>query len=83
MSTLQTTLATDQGTKADTEEELATTKGDQAATLSHLESLTKEKAALHGECDFLIANFDATQAAMQQEVEALVGAMNILSGAMG
>lgn len=83
MGTLQKTLVTDRENKATTEEDLANTKGDAAGTLSHLEALTKEKAALHGECDFLMKNFDNTQAAMQQEIDALVGAINILSGAMG
>jgi chromosome segregation ATPase len=82
MGTLQKTMVTDNETKANKEQELVDAKNDQDATLSKLEGLTKAKAALHGECDFLMKNFDDTQAAMAQEIEALIGAINILSGAL-
>lgn len=82
MGTLQATLVTDHKTKASKEQDLVDTKTDHASALSKLESLTKAKAALKGECDFTIKNFDDTQAAMAQEIEALIGAVSILSGAM-
>lgn len=82
MATLQATNVTDRESKADREQELVDTNNDHSAALNKLESLTNEKAALKGECDFMMKNFDDTQTAMAQEIEALIGAVNILSGAM-
>jgi len=78
---LRTSLATSKEERADTSEKLQQTKEDLKDAMRTLESLQKEKAGLHKDCDFLIKNFDATQAAMAQEIEALQQAISILSGA--
>jgi len=47
-----------------------------------LEQLAGVLAALHGECDFVLKNFDLRQAARLREIEAIQEAKAILSGAM-
>merc|ERR1719390_144862 len=47
-----------------------------------LEQLAGVLAALHGECDFVLKNFDIRQAARLREIEAIQEAKAILSGAM-
>lgn len=37
-------------------------------------------AALHADCDWLIKNFDERQAALQEEIDGLIGAIAILGG---
>lgn len=81
MNDLKKTLTSTQESRADTMEKHQATKEDLKDALVTLESLQKEKAGLHSDCDFLISNFDGTQAAMAQEVEALQQAISILSGA--
>ena len=51
-----------------------------ASVMDALEDLTKAKADLHGECDFVVANFDIRQKARLDEIEALQSAKAILSG---
>jgi len=46
---------------------------------SDLESANKD---LHGQCDFVLNNFDTRQQARSEEIEALREAMGILSGAL-
>lgn len=78
----QDTLVTDKKALADKEEEINNVSSDMVATLSKLKNLSFEKQSLHVDCDFMINHFDETQDAMEKEIEALVGAINILSGAM-
>jgi len=59
--------------KAQTEEDLESTIGE-------LESLTAYEADLHGQCDWVVKNFDIRQAARLQEMEAIQAAKSILSG---
>jgi len=47
-----------------------------------LEQLAGVLAALHGECDFVMKNFDLRQGARLREIEAIQEAKAILSGAM-
>jgi len=67
--------------KAESESELLQAKEDLKANFETLEDLNEELKGLHTECDFLLANFDQTQAGLGQEVEALQQAIQILSGA--
>jgi hypothetical protein len=55
-------------------------KADHEATVGELELLAEHKAALHGECDFTLKNFDIRQKARLQEIEAIGQAKAILSG---
>lgn len=80
-ATLKATLTSQKDEKASTEEDLATAKADTKSALQKLEDLQGANKALHGECDFLVNNFDNRQAAFSQEAEALQQAIEILSGA--
>merc|ERR1719443_539345 len=62
--------------------ETETAKGDLAATEADLESLAAYLADLHGQCDFIVKNFDIRQKARLNEIEAIGQAKAILSGMM-
>mmetsp|Transcript_111293 Transcript_111293/g.204088 ORF Transcript_111293/g.204088 Transcript_111293/m.204088 type:complete len:733 (-) Transcript_111293:59-2257(-) len=66
---------------ADTKDDKLATEGDLADTNKELDGLAKYNADLHGECDYVLKNFDSRQTARQQEIEALQQAKAILSGA--
>jgi len=56
-------------------------KSDHISTLEELELLSQHNAELHGQCDFVLSNFDIRQKARLQEIEAIGEAKAILSGA--
>jgi len=66
--------------KAASEKELTAAEQEQKAVVGELEDLAKTKGDLHKQCDFLLANFEVTQKARDEEVEALRGAKAFLSG---
>merc|ERR1719172_395640 len=57
--------------KAQAKKDLSSTQGDRAEAIEELENLGKYNADLHGECDYVMKNFDIRQNARSQEVEAL------------
>jgi len=67
--------------KAKAKKELAMTQGDLADTATEIENLGKYNADMHGECDYVLKNFDIRQQARSEEVEALQQAKQILNGA--
>jgi chaperonin cofactor prefoldin len=67
--------------KAQAEADLVQAKKDLESTLTELEALINEEADLHKECDFLIKNFELSQAARSEEMETLKQANQIFSGA--
>jgi len=56
-------------------------KSDLDSTNGELESLALTEGDLHGECDWVLRNFDARQKARLAEMEAISQAKGILSGA--
>lgn len=56
-------------------------KSDLTSAVGELEDLSAYEADLHGECDFILKNFDIRQTARLQEIEAIQEAKAILSGA--
>merc|ERR1719281_1982989 len=60
--------------------ETQTAKGDLEATEAELQSLAAYLADLHGQCDFIVKNFDIRQKARLNEIEAIGQAKAILSG---
>merc|ERR1719420_1441506 len=52
-----------------------------AKTMTDLAGLADESAKLHGECDFVLKNFEIRQSSRMQEIEALKQVKAILSGA--
>jgi septal ring factor EnvC (AmiA/AmiB activator) len=70
-----------EGAKAETETELQANKeSKKSKTLEAMET-AKYIGGLHEECDWLLKNFDARQAARSGEIEALGKAKAVLSGA--
>jgi len=67
--------------KAKLEQELVKTKETHEKVVSELEGLSEEAADLHGECDFVLKNFEIRQTARASEIEALKQVKQILSGA--
>jgi len=61
----------------------AETDADLKSTIGELESLAAYEADLHGQCDFVLKNFEIRQTARLQEMEAIQAAKAILSGAQG
>merc|ERR1719174_3445439 len=68
-------------------EEKATAEADKvseeealAAALNEQQELMNENADLHKSCDFTLDNFDARQAALEQEMEGLAEAKSVLHG---
>jgi hypothetical protein len=60
--------------------ETAEAEASKADAEAELESLAQILSDLHGECDFVVKNFEIRQKARLQEIEAIQGAKGILSG---
>ena len=67
--------------KAKAEQTLTAAKADFKSTMRELEGLNDVLKSLHNQCDFVVRNFEARQAARSQEMDALNEAKAILSGA--
>jgi len=67
--------------KASMEEELEEEKGKKTDTTKTLMDNAKYLQSVHGECDWLMQNFDARKEARAGESEALTNAKAVLSGA--
>merc|ERR1719359_1744815 len=68
-------------TKAQAEADKTETDTNLEGVLSELQMLANESADLHSSCDFVLKNFDISQQARDEEVEALKESIAILSGA--
>jgi len=66
---------------SDAKLEQAETGGDLKSTLGELDSLAEYDADLHGQCDWVLANYAARRKARLQEIESIQTAKGILSGA--
>jgi len=60
--------------------EKSETESSHLSAVGELESLAAYEADLHGQCDFVLKNFDIRQKARLQEMEAIAAAKGILSG---
>jgi len=67
--------------RAQAKKDLSSTNDDRADAITELENLGKYNGDLHGECDYVMKNFDIRQKARAEEVEALQQAKQILNGA--
>jgi len=70
-----------QGVKADLEVTLAKASSDKDSTFKELMATEEYESSLHGDCDFLLTNFDMRKAAREGEVDSLKKAKAVLSGA--
>jgi len=66
--------------KATAEQDKVSTEEELAAALNELQELMNENADLHKSCDFTLDNFDARQAALDQEMDGLREAKSVLAG---
>jgi hypothetical protein len=78
---LQDEIVSNTETKAAKAAEKVQTEESLSGTMATLENLANYKADLHGQCDFVMKNFEMRQEAMQSEIEAIGEAKAILSGA--
>jgi chromosome segregation ATPase len=67
--------------KGKAEVEKTKTEETLESVVAELDGLSTENADLHGECDFVLKNFEIRQTARSQEIEALKQVKAILSGA--
>merc|ERR1719253_1691170 len=74
-------LTDKEGYKAEAETELETAKEGKMAKVRELMATEKYISSLHGECDWLISNFDLRKSARAGEIESLKNAKAVLSGA--
>jgi chaperonin cofactor prefoldin len=81
IETKSTAITTKTEDMAKAEEDKTQAQKDLDATLTEIEHLINEEADLHQECDFVLKNFDVTQAARSDEIESLKQANQVFSGA--
>jgi len=67
--------------KAGLESDLAALKDEQAATTGELSATLEYISSLHAECDWLLKYFDVRKEARTGEIDSLVSAKAVLSGA--
>jgi len=75
------TMADKEAAKAEISADLLKHTDDKTATSQSLMATTKVLADMHGECDWLLQNFDVRKEARLGEVESLKQAKAVLSGA--
>merc|ERR1719261_1205132 len=74
-------IAEKEGAKADTEAALQKATAEKKSTVMEAMAKAEQISALHGECDWLLNNFQARKDARAGEVESLKNAKAVLSGA--
>merc|ERR1719231_2249735 len=68
---LQKLIVTKTGERAEAAKEKTETEADLKGTEADIAGLGKYDADLHGECDYILNNFDLRQDARSQEIQAL------------
>merc|ERR1719420_1952964 len=66
--------------KATAEQDKVSTEEELTSALNELQELMNENADLHKSCDFTLDNFDARQAALDQEMDGLREAKSVMKG---
>jgi len=74
-------LADEQASKADTEKALADATAEKKDTVGELFATLKYIQSLHSECDWLVKYFEMRKTAQTGEIDSLVKAKAVLSGA--
>merc|ERR1719265_1337628 len=74
-------ITDNESAKAETESDLESNKESKGSKTMEAMETAKYISGLHGECDWLLKNFDARQAARSGEIDALGKAKAVLSGA--
>merc|ERR1719428_760702 len=70
-----------EGTKADAEAKLLKDKEEKTSTMKEAMATHEFLADVHGDCDWLLTNFETRKAARAGEIDALTKAKAVLSGA--
>merc|ERR1719488_74403 len=70
-----------EGTKADAEAKLLKAEEEKTTTMKEAMATHEYLAEVHGDCDWLLNNFDTRKEARAGEVDALTKAKAVLSGA--
>merc|ERR1719201_1953165 len=74
-------ITDNESAKAETETTLQANKDEKGEKLISAMETAKYISGLHGECDWLLKNFEARKAARTGEIDALGKAKSVLSGA--
>jgi len=74
-------ITDNESAKAENEEDLQSNKDSKGSKTMNAMETAKYLGGLHGECDWLLQNFDARKAARSGEIDALGKAKAVLSGA--
>merc|ERR1719395_303899 len=74
-------IAEKEGAKADAEAAVQKASEEKTSTVQEAMAKAEEISALHGECDWLLSNFEARREARAGEVESLKNAKAVLAGA--
>merc|ERR1719217_1022211 len=74
-------IADKEGAKADLEARLLKDEDDKAATTKEAMATHEYLAEVHGDCDWLLANFETRKEARAGEVDSLTKAKAVLAGA--
>merc|ERR1719265_810981 len=77
----QKSIVDQEGSKAELESSLVEAKENQALALDEQKNVIKTLEELHGQCDFLLKNFEMRLSAREAEIEGLMNAKAVLSGA--
>merc|ERR1719324_1026986 len=77
----QKTIVDQQGAKAQTEAALMEAKENQQLSMDERQNVIKTLQELHGQCDFLLKNFEMRLSAREAEIEGLQNAKAVLAGA--
>jgi len=77
----QKSIVDQEGAKAELESSLTEAKENQQLSLEEQQNVIKTLQELHGQCDFLLKNFDMRLSARETEIEGLQNAKAVLSGA--
>jgi hypothetical protein len=75
------TLTEKEASKADVGSRITAAKESKATTYQEMENVHTLTSSLHGNCDFIVGNFESKVAARKQEIEGLKNAKAVLSGA--
>jgi chromosome segregation ATPase len=81
IATLEKEISDNEDARAKAKELKVSLETDFADVTGELERLEKVKGDLHGDCDFLLKNFEARQKAAEDEIEGLEAAKQELQGA--
>merc|ERR1719375_2738977 len=74
-------IADKESAKADTEAKLLKDEEEKTATMKEAMATHEFLADVHGDCDWLLSNFDTRKSARAGEIDALTKAKAVLSGA--